>query len=89
MCENSDRDVGKFPFRTPPESTAKFPFRNLKYYTSPEDDEWRTRMKVPRLGYMAQRSLDYLESTGRKPDLQNVSWFKGAAYYKGKPDGKR
>lgn len=61
-----------------------FPFRDLKYYTTPEDDEGKTRRKEPRFGYMAQRSVEYLESTGRKPNLQYVPWFKGAAQYKGK-----
>lgn len=94
MCENSDRDVSskRFPLRTPPESTERFPFRDLKYYTNPqeeEEEEMKSRVKSPRLGYMAQRSIEYLESTGRKPDLHYVPWFKGAAYYKSKQDGKR
>jgi len=67
----------------PSESSERFPFRNAKYYTNPEDEEVKARLKVPRMGYVAQRSIEYLESTGRKPELQNVSWL-AAASEKGK-----
>lgn len=78
MCEDS-KVSARFPLRTAPESTEKFPFRNLKYYVNPEDeDEVKEKPEIPTLGYMAQKSIDFLESTGRKPNLQNVPWFREA-----------
>lgn len=83
MCEQSaiDGDKGsqqKFPWRKVPESADKFPFRDTKYYINPVDDEVKAERRAPRMGYVAQRSIDHLESTGRKPDLKNVPWFRAA-----------
>lgn len=80
MSENSEvEDSGsfspRFPLRKAPESTEKFPFRDMKYYTNPEDSEVKTKLKTPRFGYVAQLSIQHLESTGRKPELKNVPWL--------------
>lgn len=78
MIDESGKVCARFPLRKAPESTEKFPFRDMKYYINPEDVEVKTKLRAPRMGYVAQRSIEYLESTGRKPDLQNVPWFKAA-----------
>lgn len=81
MSENSEvEDSGsfssrRFPLKKAPESTEKFPFRDMKYYTNPEDSEVKTKLKTPRFGYVAQLSIHHLESTGRKPELKNVPWL--------------
>lgn len=79
---NLDCDVNlpRFPFRKVPQTADKFPFRDVKHYINPEDDEVNSKVKAPRFGYVAQRSINYLESTGRKPNLQNVPWFRGAVH---------
>lgn len=76
--DGSNKNSLRFPLKKAPESTDKFPFRDLKHYTNPEDDEVKTKRNSPRFGYVAQRSLNHLEATGRKPDLQNVPWFRAA-----------
>lgn len=79
MCEEY-KIIAKFPLRTAPEIDGKFPFRNLKYYVNDgkDGDEMEAKPKIPTLGYMAQKSIDFLESTGRKPNLQIVPWFRAA-----------
>lgn len=68
----------KFPSRKVPEVSDKFPFRDLKYYTNPEDQDVKTVSvnKTPKMGYVAQLSINHLESTGRNINLQNVPWFR-------------
>lgn len=78
QCVQSTKVELKFPFRKAPDDEGKFPFRNLKYYTSDRAGEARVEAKTRRLGYVAQRSINFLESTGRKPNLENVLWFKAA-----------
>lgn len=71
----SEKKCRQFPLRKAPETEGKFPFRDVRYYNSFEDSEVKTKPKVPRLGHLAQRSISYLEATGRKPEMLNVPWF--------------
>lgn len=81
MCEifkmeESEKGTRRFPLRTAPVEDEKFPFRDVRHYNSSVDaGEVNSKPKVPKLGYLAQRSVRYLEATGRKPELQNVPWF--------------
>lgn len=69
----------RFPLkRTPEETPDRFPFTKQKYYINPQDERVETCVKPTRMGYMAQRSIHHLESTGRKPILVNVPWFTAA-----------
>lgn len=78
-CVVSEKNSPRFPFRKVPQTADKFPFRDVKHYINPEDDEVNSKVKILRFGYVAQRSINYLESTGRKPNL-DVPWFKGAVH---------
>lgn len=80
MCERSTIDDGgrnppMFPLKKAPQTTDKFPFRDVKHYINPVDEEvkakWRTR-----IGYVAQMSINHFESTGRKPALEHVPWWR-------------
>lgn len=79
MCEASECKVKTFPLfplRKAPEDSGKFPFRDMKYYSNPEPEECEVKVatKTPRFGYVAQRSIEFFEATGRKPKLENVMW---------------
>lgn len=83
MCEHEEHKTktsAQFPFRRAPEIPGKFPFRDVKYYLDPVPDgelegrQVKVAPKKPRFGYVAQRSIRFLEATGRKPDLENVMW---------------
>lgn len=79
MCEESkmgeSEKVPRFPLRKAPEVEGKFPFRDVRYYNNYDDNEVKSKVKVPRLGYLADLSIEYLKATGRKPELRNVPWF--------------
>jgi hypothetical protein len=74
MCENT-----RFPLRKTPENYDKFPFRDAKFYTLPEAGDMNAKQRTPRMGYVAQLSLEFLEATGRKPELENVPWLEAAS----------
>lgn len=78
MCENNET-FARFPLRKMPESHEKFPFKDPKYYTAPTTDSVHANHSQVRMGYMAQLSLEFLEATGRKPDLENVPWLEAAS----------
>lgn len=83
MCEHEEHKTKtsvQFPLRRAPEIPGKFPFRDMKYYLDPvpgeelEAGQAKVALKKPRFGYVAQRSIQFLEASGRKPDLENVMW---------------
>jgi hypothetical protein len=78
MCE-SYKTVERFPLRKTPENHQKFPFKDTKYYTEPAADNVHANHSGVRMGYVAQLSLEFLEATGRKPDLENVPWLEAAS----------
>jgi hypothetical protein len=78
MCEHSETNT-RFPLKQAPENYMKFPFRDPKYYTIPNDSDVNAKLSEPRMGYVAQLSIGFLEATGRKPELQNVPWLEAAS----------
>jgi hypothetical protein len=78
MCDNNET-TARFPLRKTPESYEKFPFTDTKYYTEATVVNVHANQRRPRMGYVAQLSLEYLEATGRKPDLENVPWLEAAS----------
>lgn len=78
MCETSKTE-SRFPLQKAPENhSGKFPFMDSRFYMFPDSDE-NQNMKEVRMGYVAQLSLEFLESTGRKPELENVPWLEAAS----------
>jgi hypothetical protein len=77
MCERDSTTDMRFPLKQAPENYEKFPFRDAKFYTLTADV--KAEPKQPRMGYVAQLSLEFLEATGRKPALQNVPWLEAAS----------
>lgn len=80
MCEQSTiadggRNLPMFPLLKAPEATDKFPFRDMKHYINPVDEP-KAERRTPRIGYMAQLSIKHFESTGRKPALEHVPWWR-------------
>ena len=78
QCVPASKVELKFPLRQSPEAEGKFPYRNSEYYATEGTGDEKAKTKTSRLGFVAQRSVDYLESTGRKLNLENVPWFKAA-----------
>lgn len=80
MCEHEEHKTktsALFPLRNAPETPGKFPFRDMKYYLDPvpaAEEQVKVAPKKPRFGYVAQRSIQFLEASGRKPNLENVMW---------------
>lgn len=66
------KQIQRFPMRKANTVDGKFPLRE---YNISEDREVKSKVKVPRLGYLANRSIQYLKATGRTPELRNVPWF--------------
>ena len=78
MCENTEIHA-RFPLKKMPENYDKFPFHDPKFYTNPQTADVKTVPKTPNMGYVAQISLNFLEATGRKPELENVPWLEAAS----------
>lgn len=78
MCENTEIHA-RFPLRKTPENYDKFPFQNPNFYTNPQTTDVSVVPRTLKMGYVAQISLNFLEATGRKPELENVPWLEAAS----------